>query len=634
MAKSSTRGGGPIPAAVTQAPLGVSRPSPPIPDWLRRAETAGGLGSVLSKFFAANANLQAPDGLTSTGPKTARKATAQAREAHRSAQNGVRLIHEGRPAEAVPLLRRSVKLNPGVSASHHDLGVALMGAGRLEQAAESFAAALRLDPGLASAHHLRAYALDNLGQEAKAMESYKAAVAMKPDLVLAQLRLGDLYQARRLRVEAATAFRAAAAATAGTVLAQVAEARALDALGAFEEALAAMRAIVETHPDNAEALAFLGKLLGEAGFTAEAAAHHLRVTELLPEMNSAWSGVATNKKFTPEDGPLIARMNAALERAHVTPRDRLALHFALGKAHDDIGDYETAMRNFEAGNRLRASAGGLRRDALAWRIDQLIQATPPGYRDRQPDPGVDDATPILIVGMPRSGSTLTEQILSSHPDVAAGGELEFWASRDTPRQDTFGITATPEATRRLADDYLTMLRAFGPDAKRVSDKALNNFMLLGVIHRIFPNATLIHCRRHPIDNALSIFTTNFGTTFDFVSTRSDIVFFFRQYQRLMAHWREALPPDRFVEVDYEALVADPEPHARRLIAACGLDWNDACLTPHRNTRTINTASLWQARQPIYRTSIQRWRRYEPWLGELRELAPEAWDAAGVVGVNF
>jgi hypothetical protein len=225
--------------------------------------------------------------------------------------------------------------------------------------------------------------------------------------------------------------------------------------------------------------------------------------------------------------------------------------------------------------------------------------------------------------LPRSGSTLTEQILSSHPDVAAGGELEFWASRDAPRQDTFGITATPEATRRLAEDYLTTLRAFGKDAKRVSDKALNNFLLLGIIHRVFPNATLIHCRRHPIDNAFSLFTTNFGTNFDFVATRSDIVFYFRQYQRLMAHWRNVLPADRLIEVDYEALVADPEPQARRLIAACGLEWNDACLAPHRNTRTINTASLWQARQPIYRTSVERWRRYAPWLGELLDLAPEA-----------
>jgi hypothetical protein len=152
---------------------------------------------------------------------------------------------------------------------------------------------------------------------------------------------------------------------------------------------------------------------------------------------------------------------------------------------------------------------------------------------------------------------------------------------------------------------------------------LSNFMRLGIIHRVFPNATFVHCRRNLIDNALSIFTTNFDTNISYASERGDLVFYIRQYQRLMAHWRAVLPEDRLVEVDYEALVADPEPQARRLVAACGLEWSDACLAPHRNVRTINTASLWQARQPIYRTSVERWRRYEPWLGELRELAPEA-----------
>ena len=224
--------------------------------------------------------------------------------------------------------------------------------------------------------------------------------------------------------------------------------------------------------------------------------------------------------------------------------------------------------------------------------------------------------------MPRSGTTLTEQVVSSHPEVAGAGELDVLGPLcDLPRDDYWSLTATPEATRRLADDYLATLRAFGPEAKRVTDKMPDNFLRLGLIHRVFPNATFIHCRRHPIDTALSILTTDFKTTDEYASDRGDLVFFIRQYERLMAHWRAVLPPDRFIEVDYEALVADPEPHTRRLIAACGLEWNEACLAPHLNTRKVDTASVWQVRQPIYRTSVERWRRYEPWLGELRELAP-------------
>ena len=229
--------------------------------------------------------------------------------------------------------------------------------------------------------------------------------------------------------------------------------------------------------------------------------------------------------------------------------------------------------------------------------------------------------PFSLSACPAPDRTLTEQILSSHPEIAAGGELGFWGAAEIQNRDLSNLAAGSETVRRLADDYLATLRAFGPEAKRVTDKALANFFHLGVIRRVFPNATLIHCRRDPIDTALSIFTTNFETNFDYASDRGDLVFYYRQHQQLMEHWRSVLPPDRFVEVDYEAVVADPEPHARRLIAACGLEWNDACLEPHRNPRRINTASVWQARQPIYRTSVERWRRYEPWLGELRELAP-------------
>jgi tetratricopeptide (TPR) repeat protein len=344
----------------------------------------------------------------------------------------VRLIQQGRVAEGIALLRRSVQLNPGAAAAQHDLGAVLIAAGQPEQAAPAFAAALRLNPGIASAHHALAQIFDALGQEAKAISGYRAAVALKPDLVAAQLRLGDLYAARGLRVEAATAFRAAARAAKGTLTARLAEARALEASDAFDEALAAMRAIVKEHPENAEAQGMLGKFLGDAGLSAEAAAHHLRAAELSPDMGAAWYGVAANRKFTAKDGPLIAEMTAALARPNMPLQHRRSLCFALGKPHDDIGNYEGAMQNFEAGNRLRARSGGLDRDALVRRIDRVLEATPPGYRGLQPDPGVEDATPVLIVGMPRSGTTLTEQILSSHPEVAAGGELLFWSARQPP----------------------------------------------------------------------------------------------------------------------------------------------------------------------------------------------------------
>jgi tetratricopeptide (TPR) repeat protein len=624
MTRSGTGSGGQTPKPAMLPGLGAPRRTASLTDLLTRAQPA--FDASLAKGFIINARVEGselPGSSSSRAPRSTKISSALAREAHKCALDGGHLIKSGRPSDAIPLLRRSITLDPGAAAYHHDLGLALWSCGRTQEAIEAFTAARRLDPRNESAHRLLGHIFDSLGHKAKALVEFQAAVKLKPDLFAVQARLGELYLEQGHRVESAAAFRAAAAATKDLVKAQIAKARALETSGPFEAALVAMRSIAEAHPDCAAAHSILGEMLGQSGHSTEAAAHYERAAELSPTMASAWAGIAVNRKFTPVDGQLIARMNAALARTDLVPRVRRELHFALGKAHDDMGDYEEAMRNFEAGNRLRAQGAPVDLDRLARHVDRLIKEIAPDYRTRQSDPGVEDATPVLIVGMPRCGSTLVEQILSKHPEVAAGGELEFWGLRDTPREDIWSLTSTADATRRIASDYLLALRMYGPDAKRVTDKALGNFITLGLIHRIFPNATLVHCRRNPIDTALSIFTTNFDTHLAFGSDRADIVFHYRQYQRMMAHWRKVLPSDRLIEVDYEALVTDPEPQVRRLISACGLNWNDACLEPHSNAGKIKTASVWQARQPIYRTSVERWRRYEPWLGELRQLGDAA-----------
>jgi hypothetical protein len=228
---------------------------------------------------------------------------------------------------------------------------------------------------------------------------------------------------------------------------------------------------------------------------------------------------------------------------------------------------------------------------------------------------------VFIVGMPRSGTTLLEQILSSHPAVAPGGELPFWIQRlDDSNASAIGRAEAGGLTE-AAEEYLRLLRQIGPHALRVTDKAPFNFEFLGQLRLALPNARIIHCLRRPIDTGLSIFFTNFTQEQRYAWDQGDIVFQYRQYERLMDHWRRVLRPERFTEVQYETLVADREAETRRLIAFCGLDWDEACLAPERNDRKVQTSSLWQARQPVYKTSVERWRRYEPWLGELRELLP-------------
>src|SRR5271165_4228881 len=219
----------------------------------------------------------------------------------------------------------------------------------------------------------------------------------------------------------------------------------------------------------------------------------------------------------------------------------------------------------------------------------------------------------------QQGTTLVEQIVSSHRDVSAGGELNFWNERGAAwhKLDPTGIAAP--FIGQAAVQYLALLRAIGPKTARVTDKMPFNFLWAGLVHLAFPRATIIHCQRAAIDTALSIHKTLFHPSLAFPTGGSKLVAYFRSYQRLTDHWRRVLPAHRFIEVQYEELTGEPEPVIRRIIAGCGLTWDEACLRPERNRRPVKTPSKWQTRQPIYRNSVERWRRYEQWLGPLRAL---------------
>ena len=264
--------------------------------------------------------------------------------------------------------------------------------------------------------------------------------------------------------------------------------------------------------------------------------------------------------------------------------------------------------------------------AFSIEVDRLIARCTPEFIAQASELGSEDATPVLIIGMPRSGTTLVEQIVSMHPEVAGGGELNFWnergaAWRGSAAGDERQVVVS-EFLAKAAGEYLGVLRAIAPKAARVTDKMPFNFLWAGLIHVAFPRATIIHCRRAAVDTALSIHQTYFHPGLAFPTGGAELVAYFESYQRLIDHWRSVLPADRFIEVDYEELTRAPEPVIRRIIAACGLAWHDACLRPESNPRAVKTPSKWQTRQPIYRTSVARWRRYEPWLGPLRALVDD------------
>ena len=435
----------------------------------------------------------------------------------------------------------------------------------------------------------------------------------------AWFRAGALVSTLGYRDEAIGCFRRATATGSTTSFGRLAKARVLLLEDRNKEAEKVLRHILKLDGRNAMAHDLLGNLLSESGKFDEARECFSRAIAIAPLLAGSYYDLVRCRPIKSDDDGLLKRMAAALATPGLEAAQRLRLHLAIGKAADDLGDYALAMQHLDAADDVRRAFVPFDSSAFSMEIERLIARCTPELITRASVLGSSDATPLLIIGMPRSGTTLVEQIVSMHPEVAAGGELNFWNERGAVwhRSGTAGNEAPFLAT--AAADYLGVLRALGPNAARVTDKMPFNFLWAGLIHLAFPRAIIIHCRRAAVDTALSIHQTHFHPGLSFPTGGADLVAYFRDYQRLTNHWRTVLPPDRFLEVDYEELTRAPEPTIRRIVAASSLAWNDACLRPESNPRAVKTPSKWQTRQPIYRTSVERWRRYEPWLGPLRAL---------------
>jgi tetratricopeptide (TPR) repeat protein len=380
-----------------------------------------------------------------------------------------------------------------------------------------------------------------------------------------------------------------------------------------------LRKVISADPENPLAHDLLGNLLAEAGRFEEAEACFTRAIALAPLLAGSYYDLVRCRRIIPADAGLVAQMETALGVPGLDVEPRIRVHLALGKAADDLGDYERAMRHFDAADAVRRASGAFPSDQFDREVTHLIEQMTPDLVARAPRLGTADPTPVLIIGMPRSGTTLVEQIISSHPEVRAGGELNFWPTCGARWREAGAAGNETKFLRGTASNYLGVLKDIGPKAIRVTDKNPFNFLWAGLIHLALPKATIIHCRRAAIDTALSIHQTLFHPGLAFPTGGDKLVAYFRSYQRLTDHWRTLLPAERFIEVDYEELTRDPDPVIRGLIAASGLSWHDACLRPDRNPQSVKTASRWQARQPIYRASVDRWRRYESYLGSLRPL---------------
>jgi tetratricopeptide (TPR) repeat protein len=532
------------------------------------------------------------------------------------------LLLAGRPADAIEPLRDAALLEPSNPIIQHDLGLACLEAGRIPDAIEAFERAIASNPRYADAYFRLGIALEKLGNGGEAIVRYDRATELDPSLTEAWFRAGALVYTLGHRDEAIGCFRRAAANGDNSSFARLAKARALLIEDRNQEAEQVLRKTLARDPRNAMAHELLGNLLSEFGRFDEARDFFERAIAIAPLLAGSYYELVRCRPVTSDDDGLLQQMEAALAEPSLEAAQRLRVHLAIGKAAEDLGDYALAMRHLDAADEVRRGSASFDAAAFSTEIDRLIARSTPELMARASELGMDDATPVLIIGMPRSGTTLVEQIVSMHPEAGAGGELHFWNQRGAAWRHSGAAGNQRPFLATAAAEYLRVLRAIAPKATRVTDKMPFNFLWAGLIHLAFPRATIIHCRRAAVDTALSIHQTHFHPSLAFPTGGAELVAYFRSYQRLMDHWRSVLPADRFIEVDYEDLTRAPESVIRRIIAACGLAWHDACLRPERNPRAVKTPSKWQTRQPIYRTSVARWRRYEPWLGPLRALVDD------------
>ncbi len=572
---------------------------------------------------------------------------------------GNALQNQGKRMDAVACFQRAVELKPDDAGKLTNLGVALQSLGRLDEALTCHQRAIRLMPNNADAHSNLGSVLQEQGKPEQAVASYEQALRIKPDHVDALSNLGIVLltlgkfdeavareeQALRLRPNYAVAHN-----NLGVVLAQ---------RGRLDEAMASYTQAVRLNPCYTDAYRNLGRTQLSQGKLNEALASHEQVVRLLPKSPAAHfelgnvrqelgdfagSEQAFRAALQLDPGHVDALWGLAMQkRGNLPDADRAMLeqrlgdpklpdtdaskiHFVLAQLSDARGDYENAADHLRKANALKFDAcrkqnKGYELEENTRFVERVLATFTPEFFERMRGAGLETKQPVFVFGLPRSGTTLTEQILAAHSQVFGAGEL-FLAQEDfktlgTSFKDGSAFTALAElhheAAHRLAQQHLTQLWNYNRTAERIVDKMPDNYMSLGLLAVLFPKATYIHCRRDLRDVALSCWMTALPSPWS--NHLEHIVTRLYEYHRVMEHWRAVLPVP-MLEIDYEETVADLEGVARRLVDFCGLPWEPACLKFNEGARPVRTASRAQVREPVYKSSVARWRNYEPYLGEL------------------
>jgi tetratricopeptide (TPR) repeat protein len=533
----------------------------------------------------------------------------------------------GRLDDAIASYDKAIALDPHDAEAFYNRGGALQELKRFEEAVATYDKAIALKPDYAEAFSNRGTVLQALGRFSEAVTSYNTAIALKANLPETLCSRGTAFQKMKRFDEAIASHDQAIALKPDFAEAFNYRGMVLEELGQFREALENMDKAIALKPDYAEAFSNRGSVLLTLGRLAEATDSFERAIELAPADANNYFNLITSRRVTAADPHFAAMKELARSAQSLEVDAQIRLQFALGKAFADIGDAKQSFHHlFEANSlkRQHVSYDEEKQLALFERIQTVFSAE---LMERNLGLGDRSAMPIFIVGMPRSGTTLVEQILASHPSVFGAGELQEFGDvalsiKRHRLEFPEAVTAiSADELRTLGESYLQAVRRRAPGAERITDKMPLNFLYAGLISLTLPNARIIHTVRDPRDVALSCFSILFTKgQLEFTYDLAELGRYIRAYQGLMGHWRKVLPRGVMLELKYEEIVNGLEAQARCIVAHCGLPWNDACLTFHQTERIVRTASATQVRQPIYRNAIGRWRDYGDMLQPLlREL---------------
>ena len=531
-----------------------------------------------------------------------------------------------RPEKALASYDRAIAINPQFAEAHNNRGNALRELDRAEEALASYDKALAIKPRLLDALYNRGSLLKELSRFEDALANYKKALAINPKHAEAHVTCGNLLESLKRPEEALASYNRAIGISPDQADVHIVRGDLLKKLDRPAEALASYDRAIAVDPDHAMAHDRRGLVLTELGRLAEATSEHENAIALAPKRVPFYYNLTALKHFTPGDPLARAMRKLSRDMALRDWEEQTLLHFALAKTFADNGDYKRSFRHLVDGNALKRKHILYDESAVLAANDGLRAAFTSKLMGESQGVGESSAVPVFVIGMPRSGTSLVEQLLSSHPKIFGAGEIpEFFnAAVEVGGGHLEALHLCEKNSELLGDQlhqigasYMARIRPKAPAADRIVNKMPDNFRLVGLIHLALPNARVIHVRRDPVDTCLSCFSTLFvGENVPFTYDLAELGRYYRSYDALMAHWNEVLPPNVMLDVQYEELVADVEGQARRMIAHCGLEWDPRCLNFHETERPVRTASAVQVRQPIYKSSVGRWRKYEAFLGPL------------------